>query len=527
MNIPNNSVTFQVLWNRLLAIVEEQAQVLIRTAFSPMVRYCGDVSVAAFDVRGRMLAQAVTGTPGHVNTMAEAVGHFLDRFPLDEMREGDAYITNDPWLGTGHLNDFTVLTPAFHEGRCVALFACTSHIMDVGGLGASTEALDVLSEGIYVPHLKLLDGGVINDTLMAMLEANSRLPVDIVGDIFSLAACNDAGVKRLGETFREFGLTGIDDVSQHIIETSRAAVLKRVSELPKGCWRNELMLDGYDSPIRLYASLTISDAGIHIDFDGTDPVVAKGINVPLTYTKAYACFGVACSVFGDIPNNSGSLSSLTVSAPEGSIVNAQKPAPVGARHVVGQMIPDLILGCLAQALPDRIPAEGASCMWNISLRGTARSGRNYTLAVMTSGGMGARPGLDGLSATAFPTGIFGMPVEIVESQVPFLFWRKELQPDSGGADARAVASVRSLSSRMSKAAPSGSAPHMSASIIPHVADLAALMERLAMSNWPREKSFRERGCRRYQRVPGSSCIRLAGRDLAQPRSDLLSGSKPI
>ena len=522
MNIPNNSVTFQVLWNRLLAIVEEQAQVLIRTAFSPMVRYCGDVSVAAFDVRGRMLAQAVTGTPGHVNTMAEAVGHFLDRFPLDEMREGDAYITNDPWLGTGHLNDFTVLTPAFHEGRCVALFACTSHIMDVGGLGASTEALDVLSEGIYVPHLKLLDGGVINDTLMAMLEANSRLPVDIVGDIFSLAACNDAGVKRLGETFREFGLTGIDDVSQHIIETSRAAVLKRVSELPKGCWRNELMLDGYDSPIRLYASLTISDAGIHIDFDGTDPVVAKGINVPLTYTKAYACFGVACSVFGDIPNNSGSLSSLTVSAPEGSIVNAQKPAPVGARHVVGQMIPDLILGCLAQALPDRIPAEGASCMWNISLRGTARSGRNYTLA-----GWAHDPGLTGFRRRPFRRGYLACPWRSSKARCLSCSGGRNCSPIAGALDARAVASVRSLSSRMSKAAPSGSAPHMSASIIPHVADLAALMERLAMSNWPREKSFRERGCRRYQRVPGSSCIRLAGRDLAQPRSDLLSGSKPI
>lgn len=433
MNISNNSLRFQVLWNRLLAIVEEQAQVLIRTAFSPLVRTCGDVSVGIFDVKGQMLAQAVTGTPGHVNTMAESVKHFLKRFPLETMKDGDVFITNDPWYGTGHLNDFVVLTPALHDGRCVGLFACTSHIMDIGGLGSSTEALDVFSEGIYVPHLKLFDRGKINETLVAMLESNSRLPVDIVGDTYSLAACNDAGVRRLRETFSEFAMTDIDDLSDHIIDTSREAVLKQLRELPHGTWRNEMTLDGYDAPITLRASLTLSADGIHIDFDGTDPIVAKGINVPLTYTTAYAAFGVACSVYRDIPNNAGSLAPVTVSAPEGCIVNARKPAPVGARHVIGQMIPDLILGCLAQVVPDRIPAEGASCMWNISIRGTAASGRNYALSMMTSGGMGARSTLDGLSATAFPTGIFGMPVELAETQAPLIFWRKELRRDSGGS----------------------------------------------------------------------------------------------
>ncbi|WP_247831764.1 hydantoinase B/oxoprolinase family protein [Bradyrhizobium sp. 200] len=432
----NSAIRHQVLWNRLLALVEEQAQVLIRTAFSPLVRACGDVSVGVFDLSGRMLAQAVTGTPGHVNTMAESVKHFIRRFPIETMRPGDAYITNDPWLGTGHLNDFVVVTPCFQESRCVALFACTSHLMDIGGLGAGTEAPDVFAEGLYIPLIKLIDQGTVNETLVAMIEANTRLPVDTVGDTYSLAACNDVGVKRLQETMAQFGLDDLTPLADFIFERSRDAVLKEITSLPKGTWTSEMIVDGYNEPLTLRASLTIHDEGISIDFAGSAAAVVKGINVPLTYATAYTSFAVSCAIAGDIPNNAGSLSLLTVGAPEGSIVNAKKPSPVGARHVIGQMLPDLVFGCLAQVLPERIPAEGSSCMWNIALRGTfaegERKGRNYSLAVTTSGGMGARFTKDGLSATAFPTGIHCMPIEIAETQIPFIFWRKELRTDSGG-----------------------------------------------------------------------------------------------
>ena len=192
-------IRMQVMWNRLLAVVEEQAQVLLRTAFSPIVRECGDLSAGVFDIEGRMLAQAVTGTPGHVNSMAESVRHFIRHFPIETMEEGDIYITNDPWMGTGHLNDFVLTTPAYHQGRLVALFSCTSHLTDIGGLGFGPDGRDVFMEGIYIPMLKLAERGRINHTLIEMVKANSRLPVESEGDVYSLAACNDVGCRRLSE----------------------------------------------------------------------------------------------------------------------------------------------------------------------------------------------------------------------------------------------------------------------------------------------------------------------------------------
>jgi N-methylhydantoinase B len=430
-------IDLQIMWNRLIAVVEEQAQVLIRTAFSPIVRECGDLSAGVFDLRGRMLAQAVTGTPGHVNSMAESVKHFVRHFPIAEMKEGDAYITNDPWMGTGHLNDFVITTPCFHNGKPVGLFSCTSHLMDIGGIGFGPDATDVFMEGLYIPMLKLIDAGVVNETLMAMIRANTRLPIDTEGDTYSLAACNDVGCRRLNEMMDEFGLDRLDTLADHIIARSREAVLAEIGTLPKGSWRNTMTLDGYDKPVKLAATLTISDDGIHVDYDGTSGQSRYGINVPLAYTTAYTVFGLGCVVANKIPNNAGSLAPLTVSAPPGTIVNAAKPAPVCIRHVIGQMMPDVVFGCLRQVIPQRVPAEGTSCLWNLNVRGETQSGKGgnygFTMAITSNGGTGARADLDGLSATAYPSGVRGTPVEIAESQTPLIFWRKELRPDSGGA----------------------------------------------------------------------------------------------
>jgi N-methylhydantoinase B len=429
-------IDLQIMWNRLIAVVEEQAQVLIRTAFSPIVRECGDLSAGVFDLHGRMLAQAVTGTPGHVNSMAESVKHFIRHFPIAAMKEGDAYITNDPWMGTGHLNDFVITTPCFRNGKPVALFSCTSHLMDIGGIGFGPDATDVFMEGLYIPMLKLIEAGVVNETLMAMIRANTRLPIDTEGDTYSLAACNDVGCRRLNEMMDEFGLDGLDTLADHIIERSRDAVLGEIRSLPKGSWRNAMTLDGYDKPVTLAATLTVSDAGIHVDYDGTSGQSRYGINVPLAYTTAYTVFGLGCVVASKIPNNAGSLAPLTISAPPGTIVNAGKPAPVCIRHVIGQMLPDVVFGCLRQVIPQRVPAEGTSCLWNLNVRGETQSGKGgnygFTMAITSNGGTGARATLDGLSATAYPSGVRGTPVEIAESQTPLIFWRKELRPDSGG-----------------------------------------------------------------------------------------------
>ena len=376
-------IDLQIMWHRLIAVVEEQAQVLLRTAFSPIVRECGDLSAGVFDLKGRMLAQAVTGTPGHVNSMAESVKHFIAHFPLQTMKPGDAYITNDPWMGTGHLNDFVITTPAFHNGRLVGLLSCTSHLMDIGGIGFGPDATDVFMEGLYIPMLKLIDHGVVNETLMAMIRANTRLPIDTEGDTYSLAACNDVGAKRLAEMMEEFGIESLDVIADHICERSREAVMAEIAKLPKGTWHNEMTVDGYDAPVTLKAALTVSDSGIHVDFTGTSPQSRYGINVPLAYTTAYTVFGLGCVVASQIPNNAGSLAPLTVSAPVGCILNAPKPAPVCSRHIIGQMLPDVVFGCLRQIIPDRVPAEGTSCLWNLNVRGETQAG---------SGGVGRTQG---------------------------------------------------------------------------------------------------------------------------------------
>ncbi|AOO82035.1 hydantoinase B/oxoprolinase family protein [Bosea vaviloviae] len=429
-------IDLQIMWNRLIAVVEEQGQILMRTAFSPIVRECGDISAGVFDLQGRMLAQGVTGTPGHVNSMAESVKHFIRHFPIETMKEGDAYITNDPWMGTGHLNDFVVTTPAFRNGKPVALFSCTSHLMDIGGIGFGPDATDVFMEGLYLPMLKLIDAGKVDQNVMAIIRANTRQPVDTEGDTYSLAACNDMGAKRLVEMMDEFGIETLDELADHICARSREAVLAEIVKLPKGTWRNEMVVDGYDVPVTLAAKLTISDDGIHVDFTGTSPQAQRGINVPHSYTTAYTVFGLGCVVAAQIPNNAGSLGPLTVSAPSGSILNAPKPAAVSSRHVIGQMLPDVVFGCLRQVIPERVPAEGTSCLWNLNVRGRTHAGAQgnygFAMAVTSNGGTGARFDKDGLSATAYPSGVRGTPVEIAETQTPLIFWKKELRPDSGG-----------------------------------------------------------------------------------------------
>ncbi|MFZ4806092.1 MAG: hydantoinase B/oxoprolinase family protein [Hyphomicrobiaceae bacterium] len=432
-----DDITMQIMWNRLIAVVEEQAQVLLRTAFSPIVREAGDLSAGIFDADGRMLAQAVTGTPGHVNSMAESVKHFIAHFGTANMQPGDVYITNDPWMGTGHTNDFVVTTPCFHHGRLVGLFSCTSHLMDIGGIGFGTDATDVFMEGLYIPFLKLFDRGQPNETLFDMIRANTRLPVDTIGDVFSLANCNEIGARRLVEMMDEFALASLDDLAAHICGRSEAAVRAEIAKLPHGQWSHTMMVDGYATPITLAATTTIGPDGVLVDYAGTSPVQNRGINVPLSYTTAYTVFGLACAIAPRVPNNAGSLAPYRVTAPADTILNAQKPAAVLARHITGQMLPDMVFGCLRSIVPDRVPAEGTSCLWNITLRGRVTDGAtgNYGFATTftSNGGTGARPASDGLSATAYPSGVKGTPVEIAEHILPLIFWRKELRAGSGGA----------------------------------------------------------------------------------------------
>ncbi|MFU8824290.1 hydantoinase B/oxoprolinase family protein [Yoonia sp.] len=430
-----SNVANQVMWNRLISIVEEQAQALVRTAFSTSVREAGDLSAGVYDAAGLMLAQAVTGTPGHVNAMADAVPHFIRRIGRDTMREGDVYITNDPWEGTGHLHDFTVVTPSFYQGRHVGFFACTAHVVDVGGRGFGADAASVYEEGIHIPIMRFAHAGRVDETLIAIIRGNVREPDQVVGDLYALATCNEIGQRRLAEMLSEFGLADLDGISDFILTNSRRATLERIAALPRDSATGAMRIDGFDVPIDLCVSLKIEDDRIICDFTGTSGVDKKGINVPLVYTKAYACYALKCAIAPEIPNNAASLAPFEISAPEGSIVNAVHPAPVALRHIIGHMIPDVVFGALDKILPATVPAEGAGCLCNfqVSLRPATGQGRRAEVLTFNSGGAGARPGVDGLNATAFPSGVMTMPVEATEHTGPVIIWRKELRPDSGGA----------------------------------------------------------------------------------------------
>ena len=427
----------QVMWNRLLAVVEEQGQTLIRAAFSPIVRECGDISAGIFDAQGQMLAQAVTGTPGHINTMAEAVKTLRERFPAQTMKPGDIYMTNDPWLASGHLNDFLLMMPVFKSGRVIGYTSCTSHLVDLGGLGMGPEGSDIYDEGLLIPPCKLVDQGEVNALLMEIVRANSREPIANEGDIYALIACCEAGADRLVQMMTDYELETLDDLSDYIITTSKRGTLDAISKVPAGVYLNEMIMDGYETPLTLKAKLTVTADRLHLDFEGTSGCSSKGINVPINYATAYSVFAMRCIIGSDIPNNAGSLEPFVVTGPTDCILNAQRPAPVAMRHTLGQMTPDLVLGCLHQALPEQVPAEGASCMYDLPMRHTAdaarNGGREFAVELVHNGGTGARPMLDGLSATAFPSGVFGSQVEITEATAPVMIWKRELLPDSGGA----------------------------------------------------------------------------------------------
>ena len=432
-------IEIQILWNRLLSVVEEQAQTLVRTAFSTAAREAGDISAGVFDMKGRMLAQAVTGTPGHINSMARSVVHFLDAFPAETLKDGDILITNDPWKGTGHLFDLTVVTPIFLDGRTVALFACTTHVVDIGGLGVSAEGRQIYHEGLYIPLMHLAREGRMNEDLLGIVRANVREPVQVVGDIYALVACNETGGKRLQEMMREFNLADLDHLGEEIISRSRRAMADIIAKLPQGSWTARMTIDGFEAPVTLVATLTISGDRVLVDFTGTSGLSRYAINCPMCYTEAYTSFGVKAALAPWIPNNTGTLDAVIVTAPENTILNAPHPAAVYARSVMGHMLPDVVYGCLDQALPNTVPAEGTSSLWNLSLLAghglTGMEGsaiRTFNVTTFHSGGAGARPQQDGLSATPFPSGVRNVPIEITEAITPLIVWRKELRRGSGG-----------------------------------------------------------------------------------------------
>src|SRR5919198_4004152 len=424
-------VTLEVIWNRLLSVTNEQQDALIRTAFSTIVRESQDLACGMFDTKGRMIAQSISGTPGHINAMATSMKHFLGAFPPDTLAPDDVLITNDPWQTAGQINDITITTPVFNNGRLVALFANTCHSADIGGRILSAEAREVYEEGLRIPIMKLFDRGEPNAVLLKIVRANVRQPDEVVGDFYAQASCNDAGGRALLETLREFELDSLDPVADEIVQRSEAAVRQAIRDLPDGEWSSEIWGDGFEEPILICCKVRITGDEMLIDFDGSSPQSQYGINVVFNYTHAYASFAAKAAIYPDVPHNDGSFRPVHVSAPPGSILNALDPAPVASRQAVGHFLPAAIFSALAGAMPDRLIAPGADPIWLTVWRGDG-----FTTTIFQVGGTGARPTKDGLNTTGFPSGVAGVPAEVIESLSPLVMKRRQLRPDSGGPGAQ-------------------------------------------------------------------------------------------
>ncbi|MEM7747583.1 MAG: hydantoinase B/oxoprolinase family protein [Pseudomonadota bacterium] len=432
--MPIDQLSLDILWNRLIATVNEQAATLMRSSFTSIVREAGDLSAGVFDRRGRMVAQAVTGTPGHINSMATGVVHFLERFPVDSIEPGDVLVTNDPWKTASQLNDITVVTPVFKAGELIALFANCCHALDIGGRGLSADSRSVFEEGLFIPVMKLYDKGKPVDAFFDLLQANVRTPEEVLGDIHSQVVGNEAGANQLLSFMDEFDLDDIEDLSDEIISRSEAAMRQRIRDLPDGRYAYQLAIDGFEEPLELKAEIIVTDDELTVDFEGSPGPVPLGVNVCLNYTAAYTTYGIKCALSPDVPNNEGSFRPVHITAPEGSLLNAKYPAAIGGRHLVGHFLPSVVMGALAKALPDRVMAPGFDGLWDTHISGTAaKTGKHFSYTWFASGGTGALRHKDGLSATAYPSGIAGVPAEVTEALSPVVIRRRELRADSGGA----------------------------------------------------------------------------------------------
>ncbi|MFZ4826138.1 MAG: hydantoinase B/oxoprolinase family protein [Phototrophicaceae bacterium] len=428
-----NPIVLEVLWNRLLSVANEQQVALMRTAFSTVVRESQDLACGVFDTRGYMIAQSLTGTPGHINPMATGAKHFLKAYPPETLKPGDVLVTNDPWLTAGQINDLTVMTPVFRGDQIVGYFANCCHSPDIGGRILSAEAQEVYEEGLRIPIMKLFIEGEPNHELLKLVRANVRTPDETVGDLYAQTASNAVGARSLLQMMDEFKLDSIDPLADEIITRSEAAMRDAIRRLPNGAYEHEVWSDGFEEPLCLKVKLTIHDEDIEIDFDGSSPQNRRGINVVMNYTRGYASFAMKAAISPEVPHNEGAFRPVHVTAPEGSILNCKEPAAVASRHLVGHFLPSLVLGALSQAMPNQLIAGSADPIWMSVWRGRwQETNKPATFTMFQVGGTGARATKDGLNTTGFPSGVAGVPAEVVETVFPIIQQQREFRTNSGG-----------------------------------------------------------------------------------------------
>jgi N-methylhydantoinase B len=425
-------VSLGIMWDRLISITDEVLSALVRTSFSSNVRDSYDLSCLLFSAAGMSLAQGTYSVPSFTGTAPATLRHMLAQFPAETLRPGDVIATNDPWLGTGHLFDINVMAPVFRGDQLVGYSMSITHLPDIGGRGFSATARTVYEEGLRLPVCALVRGGEPNKELLDIIRTNVRVPDHVIGDLNANITCNTVAGRLLLEFMDEYQIDDLVPLSKEILALSEHAMRERLRVIPDGRYENRFQIEGEETPITLACAVTIEGDTCHVDFTGTDAAIDFGINVPLCYTRAFAAYAVKCLTTPMIPNNEGSFVPVTVSAPEGSILNAVPPSPTGGRHIVGHFVTPLVMGALAQAGVRDVPA-GAGMLNLMNFQGRHRNGRGVSNIYFAAGGYGAMEEMDGMACMPFPSNMTSTPVEIWEALTSTMIEKKALLPDSGGA----------------------------------------------------------------------------------------------
>jgi len=428
-----DAVTLEVLWTRVISVVDEAAKAIVRTSFSTLSNEANDFACILTDVRGGALAQNTGSIPSFIATLPATVRHFLRELGPEGIHPGDVLITNDPWMGTGHLSDVCVVKPIYREGHLVAFSSTTSHMPDIGGRIRAIDSREVFEEGFHIPLAKLIHAGRRDDTLIQLLRANVRTPDQTMGDIWAQVSANELMERRVLRLMDDYRLDSLEPFADEIFARSERAMRQAIAGVPDGTYRYAFQTDGTDAPFDFQIALTVAGDEILADYTGSSPAQPRAINCVLAYTYAMTAYAVRCALLPGLPNNEGMYRPVKVHAPLGSLLNPRFPAAVVSRATTGHYVPALVLGALHQVLPDRVMAGAGSPLWALTQSGVRDDGKPYTTVLFFNGGMGATSAKDGEHVLSWPSNISSTPVEVAERQSPLFFHHKRLRAGSGGS----------------------------------------------------------------------------------------------
>lgn len=427
-----DAIRLEVIWSRLISIVDEAAKAIVRTSFSTLSNEANDFACVLTDARGRSVSQNTGSIPSFIATLPATVRHFIDEYGVDSMAPGDVFITNDPWKGTGHLSDVCVVKPIFVGETIVAFASTAAHVPDIGGRLRALESRQVYEEGLQIPLMKLIDAGRVDETLVKMIRQNVRTPEQTIGDIWAQLSANELMARRIAELMRDYQLADLGGFTDEILLRAERAMRDAIRAVPDGNWNFNFETDGGEAPYRFAVSLTIDGDTVTADYAGTSPTQPRAINCVMAYTFAMTAYAVKCVLAPDLPNNDGMFRPIQVTAPENSILNPRYPAAVVARSNTGHYVPVCVFGALQKVLPGKVMAAAGSPLWVFTVTGAHDDGRSFANVLFYNGGMGATAQEDGESCLSWPSNISSTPVEVAERNGPLRCHYKRLRVGSGG-----------------------------------------------------------------------------------------------